>query len=138
MTVIKSKGTILSKQVANAYVAVSQVISLDLPDMQTETFEADTLDNAVAGIPYKPTGRSEGGKVSGELFLDPVGTSFKYFTALITAPASSNWQITFADTNATVWPFTAAGVSLGGNVALKEGVKAKFGMKLDGLPTLPA
>ena len=59
---VKSKGTVLEQDLAGTtYVAVAQVIDLTLPDMEMESFEADTLDNASAGIPYKATGRTEGG-----------------------------------------------------------------------------
>lgn len=138
MAFVKCKGTVLKQSIASVLTAVAQVVSLDLPEMESETYENDTLDNASAGIPYAPTGRTEGGKCSGELFLDPALAGHKALLALLTTPAACNWSVTFADTGATVWTFAGAGFSLGGTVALKEGLKGKFSIKLSGLPTFPS
>jgi hypothetical protein len=137
MAIIISKGTKLQLSVASVYTDIAQILSLELPEMESETFESDTLDNANAGIPYTATGRTEGGKISGELFLDPALSIHKTLLGLLKTPAESLWKIIFANTGATAWPFTGAGFSLGGSVALKEGLKAKFGIKLSGLPTFP-
>lgn len=136
MSKIKCKGTALQQQIGTVYTAVAQVISLELPDMESETFESDTLDNANAGIPYDSTGRSEGGSVSGELFLDPALAGHKALLALLTTPADESWKIVFADS--TEWGFTGAGFGMGGSVALNDGLKGSFSIKLDGLPTFPA
>lgn len=138
MSFIKCKGTALAQKIASAYVAVSQVISLELPEAESETFEADTLDNTGAGIPYKPTGRSEGGSCSGELFYDPALDSHMDLLELIREPQSEDWQVTFADTGASTWTFAGAGLSFGGTVALNDGLKGNFSIKLDGIPTYPS
>lgn len=138
MAQILCKGTVLKQTIASVLTAVAQITSLDLPDMESETYEADTLDNASAGIPYAPTGRTEPGKCGGELFLDPALAGHKALLALLTTPALCVWNIVFADAAHTVWPFTGAGFSMGGSVALKEGLKGKFSIKLSGLPTFPS
>lgn len=135
MAQVPCKGTVLKQTIASVLVPVAQIISIDLPDMESETYESDTLDNAEAGIPYSPTGRVEGGKCSGELYLDPYLAGHKSLLALLTTPATCVWNIVFADANHTTWPFTGAGFSMGGTVALKEGLKGKFSIKLSGLPT---
>lgn len=141
------KGTVLNQRVAAAFVPISQVISLDGPGMESETAECDTLDNVLAGIPYLSTGRTEGGSLSGELFLDPALGSHHNLLFLLTNPAnpesastpgSELWQLVFADPAATEWPFSGAGFSLSPAVALNDGLKASFGIKLDGIPTFPA
>ncbi len=141
MAVIRCKGTVLQQMLGTVYTAVSQLISLDLPDMEAETFEADTLDNANAGIPHKGTGRTEGGSVGFEGFLDPVlAAHTSILTLLDTPPAigsEESWKIIFADTGTTEWTFTGAGVSIGGTVALGDGLKFTGGIKLDGLPAFP-
>jgi hypothetical protein len=138
MAKVISKGTVLKQTIASVLTSVAQVISVDLPEMESETFESDTLDNPLAGIPYEPTGRTEGGKCSGELFLDPALAGHKSLLALLTTPALCVWNLVFADAAHTTWPFTGAGFSFGGSVALKEGLKGKFGIKLSGLPTFPS
>lgn len=137
MAIVKCKGTALAQEIAAVYVTVGQVISLELPEAESETFEADTLDNTSAGIPHKTTGRSEGGSCSGELFYDPALDSHKDLTQLITTPQAENWKITFADTGTSTWSFAGAGFSFGGSVALNDGLKGSFSIKLDGIPTYP-
>ena len=45
------------------------------------------------------------------------------------------WQITFADAATSEWSFSGAGVSFGGTVALNDGLKGSFSIKLATLPT---
>ena len=137
MTVCICKGTSLEQTVASSFVAIAQVISLDGPDMESETFEADTLDNTNAGIPYKGTGRTEGGSLSGELFLDPALQGHNNLQYLLASPESEAWKIIFADAATTEWTFTGAGFSFSPTVALNDGLKASFGIKLDGMVTFP-
>ena len=138
MAKIKCKGTALKQVLAGtAYTTVAQVISLTLPTMESETYESDTLDNALAGIPYDSTGRTEGGTLSGELFYDPALAGHKALLTLLTTPGDESWKLVFADTGVSEWIFTGAGFSFGGTVALNDGLKGSFSIKLDGLPTFP-
>ena len=137
MSIIKSKGTVFSMGVGGASAAIAQVISLDLPEQAVETFEADTLDNSGVGIPYKSTGRVEGGSVGGELFLDTaVHTVITGFLAAPPDPdddPQGTGSIAFG--GGGTLSFEIAGVSLGGSVALNDGVKGSFNCKLDGVAT---
>jgi hypothetical protein len=143
----RCKGTVLNQKVATAFVAVAQVISLDGPGMASETFEADTLDNTDAGIPYQSTGRTEGGSVSGEIFFDPALQGHLNLLYLLDNPAfpesltvasTENWQLIFADVATTEWDFEGAGFELSPKVALNDGLKASFSIKLSGTPTFPS
>lgn len=135
MAKVKVKGTVLKESIASTLTAVAQVISLEHSGAETETVEADTLDNATAGIPYEPTGRTEGGTVDGEMFFDPALAGHQQFTDHLITPADVAYSLTFADTGSTAWAFTAAGV--GFDVSLSPGdlVKASFSLKVDGLIT---
>lgn len=137
MAKIKCKGTALQQTLGTAFVTVAQVISLDGPEAEAETYESDTLDNTDAGIPYDETGRTEGGSVSGELFFDPVLAGHQAITDLLTTPAGCAWNIVFADEAETEWPFDGAGLSFGPRVALNDGLKASFSIKLDKAVTYP-
>ena len=137
MTKIACKGTTLQQTVASVFADIAQVISLDGPSMESETFEADTLDNSDAGIPYQPTGRTEGGSLSGELFLDPAMQGHNNMQFLLTDPEAEAWNLIFSDSGATEWPFAGAGISLSPTVALNDGLKASVSIKLNGLPTFP-
>jgi len=64
----------------------SLTVDLDKDEMASETYEADTLDNTDAGIPHMPTGRTEGGSLSGEMFFDPALAGHQKLTALLMYP----------------------------------------------------
>jgi hypothetical protein len=133
MAVIKSKGTVLKQEISTVLTAVAQVISWEHSGAESETFEKDTLDNTSAGIPYGQTGRSEGGSFSFELFFDPALAGHQAITDLVITPAECDWELTFADTGTTQWPFTGAGVGFGVTVALADGLKASVSVKLSGI-----
>lgn len=140
MAKIKGKGTILSTDVDSVLAPIAQIISIDLPDQESETFESDTLDNTGAGILYQPTGRTEGGSASFEFFLDPVLAGHAALTDLLTDPctyADNNWKTTFADAATTEWTWIQAGFGLGGAIALSDGVKMTGTVKLNGIVTFP-
>ncbi|KKM69745.1 hypothetical protein LCGC14_0954440 [marine sediment metagenome] len=137
---VKCKGTVFAQDLAGvAYVTMAQVIDIDLPDMEMETFESDTLNNANAGIEHSPTGRTEGGSFSANVFYDPADASHTEWlgylstTGLLSAMIVK-CQVTFADTGTSTWTFTCAGISAGGTVALNDGLKMSISGKLDGIP----
>lgn len=135
MTVRRCKGTILKKGVADVLAALSQVISIDVPTQEVETFEADYLDNTDAGIPYNPTGRVEGGSLGFEIFFDPY--SHTALTNIFAAPTTkTDWEVDFIGGGTYVCD--AAGFSLGATVALKDGLKAKCTAKVDKIGTYTA
>jgi hypothetical protein len=137
MAIIRGKGTALKLEVASTLTAIAQIISITLPEGAAETFEADTLDNSSPGIPHKATGRVEGGSVTFDGFLDPVLASLQIMTDFLLTPVlattGDGGSITFADTAGSVWAFTVAGLSVGGTVALNDGVKFSGSIKLDGI-----
>jgi hypothetical protein len=137
MVIIRGKGTALKLEVSSTLTAIAQIISITLPEGAAETFEADTLDNASPGIPHKATGRVEGGSVTFDGFLDPVLASLQIMTDFLLTPVlattGDGGSITFADTGGSVWAFTVAGLSVGGTVALNDGVKFSGSIKLDGI-----
>lgn len=141
---VKCKGTVLEQDLAGVtYVAVAQVIDIDLPDMEMETFECDTLDNTNMAIPYKATGRTEGGSFGANLFYDPDDTSHKELLSYLSTGAGIidpsvyevRMRITFANAGTDTWTFICAGIGVGGAVALGDGLKLSITGKLDGIPT---
>jgi len=143
MALVKCKGTSLAQEVGTVSTVIAQIISLDLPDFEAETYEADTLDNTDPGIPYEPTNRVEGGAIGGELFFDPALAGHQALLAILGDPSTlmssdanpEEMILTFADTGATAWTFTIAGFSFGGTVALNDGLKGTFSAKLNKIPT---
>ena len=138
MSKVICKGTVLEVTIASVLTPIAQVISIDAGDLEAETAEVDTLDNSGPGIPYMNTGRVEPGKVSGELFFDSSLASHTGFIGLISTPVTTPNAGKILFTNAQEMVFAAVGHALGLAVALKEGLKAKFSMKLSGLPTFSA
>lgn len=138
--IVRSKGTVLSLSVADVLTPISQVLSLELPEGENETFEADFLDNEEAGIPYRATGRTEGGELGYEIFLDPALAAHQAITDLLLNPPSEPVaaSVAFADEDETEWDFEVAGVSLGVSVALKDGLKGKGKFKLSGTIAYPS
>jgi hypothetical protein len=136
MAIMRGKGTTFSIDVGAGLAAVSQVISITQPEGQNETFEADYLDNPNAAIPHKSTGRSEGGNAGGEVWLD--NTSHAGMMTLIKTPDTDGFSCSIGFVTGT-WTFTGAGLSFGGgSVALSDGVKSNFSVKLDGVAEISA
>lgn len=133
MAKVACKGTILKQDIASTLTAVAQVISISHDGAETETFDATTLDTSGAGKEYLKTGYTEGGSVDFELFFDPALAGHQAITDDITTPAERNWSLTFADTGASVWEFTGAGLSFGVTVDMADGLKANCSIKLDQL-----
>ena len=136
MALIKSKGTVLTLGIAGAGAAVGQMISIDLPEAEVETFEADTLDNTNAGIPYKASGRIEGGSVGGELFMAVAGdlapiVSFLTSGAANLSPDAAVNTASFAMTAgsaALTYPCNTAGLSLCGEALGRRGAGMAVGV----------
>lgn len=133
---IAGKGSVLSLSVAGIAIAVAQVISIELPEQKMETVETDTLDNAEAGVPHDPTGRTEGGEAGCELYLDPASHSF--FTEWLNETdydeMKKDCSIQFGGgASPPSWAFKAAGVSLGGKIAFNDYIKGTAKFKLDKL-----
>ena len=134
MAFSQCKGTQFQIDAGGVLAEVAQVISLDLPEGESETFDADTLDNEDAGIIHMPTGRTEFGSVSGELFYDPATHSG--LTSLLTDPPTPDdlnaGAIILADTANTTWTFDVAGFTFGATAALSDGLKGSFSAKVSG------
>lgn len=137
MAKIKCKGTKLQQELASVFTDVAQVLSLEKTGAESETYESTTLDTSGAGKEYAATGYTEGGSVAGELFYDPALAGHQALTDLLTTPAAQNWKIIFADAGPTNYPFTGAGIGFDFAVAMNDGLKGSFAIKLDKLGTWP-
>lgn len=137
MAKIKCKGTLLKQTISMSLTSVAQIISLEHSGAESETYESTTLDGGVFKT-YDQTGYAEGGSVNGELFYDPALSGHQSFTDLVAAPADVVFTITFADGAATVQTFTAAGYGFGAKVAMNDGLKGSFSLKIDGDPGFPS
>lgn len=135
MTILKSKGTKLQHSISAVLTDIAQVIGIEGPDPEVETFNANHLGVTTAGIPKKPTGNTDGGTLTFDLFFDPALAGHQDLTDQLVTPASTNWALVFADT--TDWPFAGVFKKLSPAVDLADGLKASCEIEVDGLVDYP-
>lgn len=136
MAKIKCKGTSLKQEISSVYTAVAQILSLEKTGSESGTFDSTTLDGGVAKT-YDPTGYSEPGECSGELFYDPALSGHQSYTDLIETPVATNFRITYADNAATTQTFSCTGFGADVTVAMDDGLKMKFKLKISGTAGWP-
>lgn len=132
MAQVPTKGTLLKMCIAGGTLAtVAQMISIDVSEAKTETYDGTTLDQSGVGKVKKPTGYTDGGSISGELFFDPALAGHQSITDILLAPAIPlgeehliDGSITFANATPTTWTFVSSGVGIGVAVAMNDGLKA--------------
>ena len=139
------KGCKVQIDTGTAYTDVPNVISIDLPEANNETFEADTLDNPDHGIPYLSTHRVEGGTLSFELFYDPGDPTQALIIDRLEDPDNATsglpvgMKVVFNDnpTTPSTWDVEVAGFTLGGSIVLNDGIKVRVTAKVNKTPAWP-
>ena len=134
---IPGKGCKWQITIASVLTDVAAIIEINGPDAEVQTYDATALDSGV-GMEHKPTGYTEGGKVSGSGWLDPLLANHKAITALLAAPALNAQKIIFSDASTTAWPFSGIITKFTPKIQLSQGVQFDFEVQLDGLATYPA
>lgn len=131
---VPGKGSLFKVTFAGVLTTIAQVISIDLPEEAMETVEADELNNLVPGIPHDPTGRTEGGEVKAELFLDPTVHSALYSWLVETdfTLMKKVCAVLIGATPRATRTFTVAGIKLGGKIVTNDYVKGTLTGKLSG------
>ena len=142
MAKIPSRGTVLKTDISSVLTAVAQLTDISVNGIEVETFDGSTVDQALPGKIYCPTGYVESGEIAITGFMDPTGIS--WLTDLIDDPVGTIGanaaggipaEITFADSGSTAWSFVIAGVSLDFTMAMSDGVKFSSTFTLTHLPT---
>ena len=136
MAIVKCKGTKLQHTVSASLVDIAQILSIEHSGSGSETFDSTTLDGGVYKT-FAPTGYSNPGQVSAEIFYDPALAGHQAVTDLIATPATNAMKIIYADTAATNQAFTSAGVEFGATVAMDDGLKASITYTVTGDPGWP-
>lgn len=134
MSKVVCKGTVLQQDIASVYTALAQLISIEGPGPEVETFDATALDSGV-GKEFDVTGYVDGGELSFDLFFDPALGGHQNLTDLLTTPVVENWKEIFSD--ATAWPFSGILTGLSPTTDMGDALKASCAIKLDGLVTYP-
>jgi len=137
MAIVKCKGTKLQHTVSASLVDIAQILSIEHSGSGSESFESTTLDGGVFKT-FAPTGYSNPGEVSAEIFYDPALAGHQAVTDLIATPATNAMKIIYADTAATNQAFTSAGVQFGATVAMDDGLKASLTYTVTGDPGWPS
>lgn len=137
MSIVKCKGTKLQHTVSATLVDIAQILSIEHSGSGSETFDSTTLDGGVYKT-FAPTGYSNPGQVSAEIFYDPALAGHQAVTDLIATPATNAMKIIYADTAATNQAFTSAGVEFGATVAMDDGLKASITYTVTGDPGWPS
>jgi hypothetical protein len=132
MTKIQGKGSSFKVTISSVLTAIAAVIAITLPTQKMETVETDTLDNADAGIPHSPTGRTEGGEAEIEFFFDPDthATFTTWLNETTLANMTKDCAILIGSTPRKTWTFTVAGIELAGKIVLNDYVKGSVKAKL--------
>jgi hypothetical protein len=136
MAIVKCKGTKLQHTVSASLVDIAQVLSIEHSGSGSETFESTTLDGGVFKT-FAPTGYSNPGTVSAEIFYDPALVGHQAITDLIATPATNAMKLIYADTAATNQSFTSAGVEFGNTVDMADGLKGSITYTVTGDPGWP-
>ena len=139
------KGTVLKLGTGGIEVPVAQLFELDVGAQTPESFEADDFDNASAGIPFLPTGRTEQGDITGNLFynrsLHAAIAVFSQSPGTYTQVDSSTTitgRVEIPDGQSTPFTFTAATVGIGPwPFRLNDGLKMGLTIKTSGLVNIP-
>jgi hypothetical protein len=136
LAIVKCKGTKLQHTVAASLVDIAQLLSIEHSGSGSETFESTTLDGSTYKT-FAPTGYSNPGEVSAELFYDPALSGHQTITDLIATPATNAMKLIYADTAATNQSFTSAGVQFGATVDMGDGLKGNVTYTVTGDPGWP-
>jgi hypothetical protein len=136
MAIVKCKGTKIQHTVSASLVDIAQVLSIEHSGSGSETFESTTLDGGVFKT-FAPTGYSNPGTVSAEIFYDPALVGHQAITDLIATPATNAMKLIYADTAATNQSFTSAGVEFGNTVDMADGLKGSITYTVTGDPGWP-
>lgn len=135
MSKFVSKGTALQLSIASVYTTVIQMITINAPDANVQTYDATALDTVGAGEEHLPTGYVDGGICSGTAFFDPTAATQKAMTALITTPALANWKIIWS--NLTEWPFSGTLTKFTPKAERTTGLMFDWSIRLSGIVTYP-
>ncbi len=132
MSIIKSKGSVLTLSGGGLMGAVGQVISFETSGEENEVFDSTTIDNANQYLVFTATGFVNPGEVSAEIFYDPSLHS-SVFTQLDTSPwANFTVAVSYGAGHAGSRSYACSQLSIGTSVATKDGVKMKLKMKRTG------
>lgn len=118
---------------------VAGVTNIGGPGLTLETIDVTNHSSTSAWREFVG-GLKDGGEISVDIVFDPVAATHKNASGgllyLLTTRASASFTITFPDTGATVWTFTAFVTSFEVGAPVADGLTASVTLKITGAPTL--
>lgn len=130
---IPSKGSVFSFGASGSLTAIAQLTSIDLSGVETDTFDATTLDNATTKKILIPTGYYSPGEVSIEGFFDATAMTAIVGFATATPIVAAACSITAGSGAVSILTSTTvAKVSYDVKIAMNDGVKLTAKCTLSG------
>lgn len=136
MAKVKCKGTVLKQEISSVYTAVAQVIEFSMSGVKDETYDATDL-STTKFKEKASTGYAEPGESSFTLFLDPALAGHQAILALIGSGNTTNWKLICADDDESEIAFSSAGVEVGVEVKMNDGLKMPVKLEHTGAVTFP-
>lgn len=122
-----TKGTVCKLDIGGVMTAISQLTALQIPDLESTAFESTTIDQTGIGEEHTPTGYTKSGGFSAEGFFDIALAGQAALRGKIEACEMIDFQVVFANAEASVLDFTSAGAKFELMSAMKDGLKFKLG-----------
>lgn len=130
MAKIPGKGSVLQlNDGGTGLVAIANVISIDGPGREAGTWNSTDLGSG-ADMTFEPTGYTDNGEVSAEIFYDPTLPGHIELEALMDAPEKVEWAIVYSD--GAEREFDGILTKFEPTIVMEDGVKANITVKVSG------
>lgn len=131
MAKMKSKGTVLARDISSVYTAIPQIISINKSGEASETYDSRTLDGS-AGLTKDPTGFVTPPTIAFDMFYDAANSVHAGLKTLMRAPTATNFKITYTDAGPVSEIWSVVGVSMDETIEGANGVKASVTLTTSG------
>jgi len=133
-TKVKSKGTALLVSISAVYTAIPLLKSISISGAQSQTFEANTLDQSGAYGLNEPNGYTTAPTISAEGFRDPDDTTQKFFIALLATPVATNFKVTYTDGTPLSEVYSGTGFGFDTSAQMQDGLACTYNIQTSGDP----
>lgn len=118
---------------------IAGVTNLSGPGLTLETIDV-TNHSSTSAYREFVGGLKDGGEIGVDIVFDPAAATHKNASGgllyLLTTRASGSFSITFPDSGATVWSFTAFVTAFEPGAPVEDAMTASVTLKITGAPTL--
>lgn len=132
---LKSKGVILAQSIAAVYTALAGLMSVDVSGEKNTTTDTTTLDQANAYRTHDPDGYADNATIKADGLYDPAHTTYTALAGLISAPATTNFKVTYTDSGPTSAIYPVTGVGIDKKAAVGKMIEASINLQTSGAPS---